>query len=394
LNFPAQEYVVERSENAQFGLEMQGAADYVLANPASLPPRQEHTGLWRAAVSGAASVVLGLALLFGDSGLDVSVSGTRAALQVSQPMAAKSKMVSRARTLPGLSSELMPSSDSDRPTSAREQRAERLRAKKEAAKAKREAAHEKHLAAAQARREAAAEKKEAAKAKHAEAHEKYAAAAQSRREAAEARKEAAKAKREAAHERYVAAAQSRREAAEEKNSGAKAKREAAHEKYAAAMQARREAAEEKNSAAKAKKEAAHEKYVAAMQARRDAAEERRRAAQEKKDAAKQHREPESVAQVSPSPSQSSAGFGDSKPFAGGAGNAAASGTMLRINSLPWAQVYVDGRMVGNTPQRALSVSPGEHEIRLLNPAFDMGATFRVKVARGQKVTRGVMLEEQ
>ena len=149
------------------------------------------------------------------------------------------------------------------------------------------------------------------------------------------------------------------------------------------MQARKEAAEEKREAAKAKHEEAHAHYVAAMQARKEAAEARREAKRHKSDDAAPANDDAPVSSAFDSGSVASAGT----PAVGGGGT-------LRLNSLPWAEVYVDGRKVGNTPQRALSVTPGEHDVRLVNNAFDMVASFKVRVNKGQSITRGVMLEER
>jgi serine/threonine-protein kinase len=71
----------------------------------------------------------------------------------------------------------------------------------------------------------------------------------------------------------------------------------------------------------------------------------------------------------------------------------AAGGSLRINSRPWSQVFVDGRLVGNTPQLGVSVPAGRHTIRLFNPEFGMSKTFTVSVAPGESVTRIEMLED-
>ena len=56
-----------------------------------------------------------------------------------------------------------------------------------------------------------------------------------------------------------------------------------------------------------------------------------------------------------------------------------------INAIPWAEVYMDGRKLGNTPLRAQKVSVGEHRFHLLHPpngrSFDFRA--RIEVDRGQ-----------
>lgn len=73
--------------------------------------------------------------------------------------------------------------------------------------------------------------------------------------------------------------------------------------------------------------------------------------------------------------------------------AVAGGGILRLNSRPWSQVYVDGRLVGNTPQMGLPLSPGNHSIRLVNAQMNLTKTFSVSVKGGQMVTKVVNLVE-
>lgn len=65
--------------------------------------------------------------------------------------------------------------------------------------------------------------------------------------------------------------------------------------------------------------------------------------------------------------------------------------VLRINSRPWSAVYVDGRLVGTTPQTALAVEPGRHRIELVNQEFDLRRKLSVDVRSGRTVTRVVEL---
>jgi hypothetical protein len=203
-----------------------------------------------------------------------------------------------------------------------------------------------------------------------------------REERRNARKEAARAKREAARELRASKAQARRDARE-------AKREGADERHAAAVQARREAAEARRDAREAKHEAARERHAAAVQARLEAAEARRDAARQKHEMAQARREGREPVAI---PESSSSGSG-----AGAMASSAASGSrdagILRINSRPWAQVFIDGRLVGYTPQRGINLTPGEHAVRLVNPTFAMSKTLHVRIAQGQQVTRSEMLEE-
>lgn len=73
---------------------------------------------------------------------------------------------------------------------------------------------------------------------------------------------------------------------------------------------------------------------------------------------------------------------------------AASGApgTLRINSRPWSQVFIDGRLIGNTPQMSVSVPAGSYSVRLSNPELGMSKTFTVHVGAGELVTRVESLE--
>jgi serine/threonine protein kinase len=66
--------------------------------------------------------------------------------------------------------------------------------------------------------------------------------------------------------------------------------------------------------------------------------------------------------------------------------AGGSGT-LRINSRPWSQVFVDGRLIGNTPQMNISLSAGRHQVTLVNPDFNVRHTISVNIVAGETVTR-------
>jgi hypothetical protein len=74
--------------------------------------------------------------------------------------------------------------------------------------------------------------------------------------------------------------------------------------------------------------------------------------------------------------------------------AAESGTgTLQINSRPWANVYVDGQMVGHTPQMGLSLPAGRHTIKLENPTMNMSKSLSVTIHAGQTVTKVETLSE-
>ncbi len=66
---------------------------------------------------------------------------------------------------------------------------------------------------------------------------------------------------------------------------------------------------------------------------------------------------------------------------------AAGKGILRVNSRPWSQVFVDGRMLGNTPQMALQLGAGTHTVKLSNPQMGLSKTFSVTIKAGQSETK-------
>jgi hypothetical protein len=80
---------------------------------------------------------------------------------------------------------------------------------------------------------------------------------------------------------------------------------------------------------------------------------------------------------------------DSKPAPAAAQPAVATGNgTLNINSIPVANVVLDGRPIGSTPIRGLSVSPGPHTIVFIHPEQGRKVTS-VKVEPGQAATAAV-----
>jgi hypothetical protein len=58
---------------------------------------------------------------------------------------------------------------------------------------------------------------------------------------------------------------------------------------------------------------------------------------------------------------------------------------LSINALPWAEVWIGGKPVGETPLGNLSIPPGEHEIVFRHP--QLGEHRQTAVVRVDGVTR-------
>ena len=65
-----------------------------------------------------------------------------------------------------------------------------------------------------------------------------------------------------------------------------------------------------------------------------------------------------------------------------------------VSSVPWAELYVDGRLVGNTPVVGLRLPPGRHRLRLVQLGFQPHEEV-VNLAPGQtlKITRIVLQQE-
>ena len=72
---------------------------------------------------------------------------------------------------------------------------------------------------------------------------------------------------------------------------------------------------------------------------------------------------------------------------GGGGN----GT-LRINSKPWSQVFIDGKLIGNTPQMNVSLPEGAHRVTLVNPEFSLKKSVTINIKPGQTETQIINLQ--
>jgi serine/threonine protein kinase len=93
----------------------------------------------------------------------------------------------------------------------------------------------------------------------------------------------------------------------------------------------------------------------------------------------------------PAPSSSPGGTEISATEAPQAAEPARPAT-LKVTARPWAEVFVDGQSRGYTPRvREVSLSPGEHRLRFVNPLCDPVEEI-LHVAAGETVTREVTLQ--
>lgn len=64
---------------------------------------------------------------------------------------------------------------------------------------------------------------------------------------------------------------------------------------------------------------------------------------------------------------------------------------LRVNTRPWSKVFVDGRLVGNTPQFNIKLKAGSHTVKLVNDQMGLTKRVKVRVRAGQTVTKVINL---
>lgn len=56
---------------------------------------------------------------------------------------------------------------------------------------------------------------------------------------------------------------------------------------------------------------------------------------------------------------------------------------VRVNARPWAEVRIDGSVVGVTPIVDFALAPGEHDLELVNPALGRSHTAHLSLAPGE-----------
>jgi len=65
---------------------------------------------------------------------------------------------------------------------------------------------------------------------------------------------------------------------------------------------------------------------------------------------------------------------------------------LRINTRPWSEIYVDGKLIGETPQMGIPLKAGKHDITCVNPDFGINKTFEVDIPAEKTVTKILTLQ--
>jgi serine/threonine protein kinase len=75
-----------------------------------------------------------------------------------------------------------------------------------------------------------------------------------------------------------------------------------------------------------------------------------------------------------------------------AGAGEGTGT-LRVQTRPWSKVFVDGRLVGNTPLMGVELAAGRHTLTFVNEDFGIRKTVKVQILAGQTLTQVLTLDQ-
>lgn len=66
---------------------------------------------------------------------------------------------------------------------------------------------------------------------------------------------------------------------------------------------------------------------------------------------------------------------------------------LFVSATPWGELYIDGRLVGNTPKAELAIAAGRHQVRVVRDGFEpFEQTIQVPAGRDVRLT-GIALQE-
>jgi serine/threonine-protein kinase len=92
------------------------------------------------------------------------------------------------------------------------------------------------------------------------------------------------------------------------------------------------------------------------------------------------------------PTSGATSSGTSSSHAAASGGGSGGRGTLRVNSRPWSRVFIDGKLIGNTPQMSILLPAGSHKLKLVNPEFKLQKTVTINIAAGQIVTQVITLQ--
>ena len=92
--------------------------------------------------------------------------------------------------------------------------------------------------------------------------------------------------------------------------------------------------------------------------------------------------PSSIPRAAPTPAGATTPAATTTPSSAPA--SAAGGGKLTVNANPWGQVFVDNRLIGNTPRANIELAPGAHTLRVSREGF-VSVTRSVTIKAGETV---------
>lgn len=66
---------------------------------------------------------------------------------------------------------------------------------------------------------------------------------------------------------------------------------------------------------------------------------------------------------------------------------------LRVQTRPWSKVFIDGQLVGTTPQMGIRLPAGSHTLVLQNDDFGIRKTVPIRIRAGETITKVLTLTE-
>jgi hypothetical protein len=87
---------------------------------------------------------------------------------------------------------------------------------------------------------------------------------------------------------------------------------------------------------------------------------------------------------------SSGGGSSGGSSSSGGGGGGGTGT-LAVNTRPWSEIYVDGRLIGHTPQMSISLSAGRHTLLMVNEEFGIRESRSITIVAGETLRQVITL---
>jgi hypothetical protein len=125
---------------------------------------------------------------------------------------------------------------------------------------------------------------------------------------------------------------------------------------------------------------------AASADRKQSADDRKAAAAERRAAAAERRAAAKAERAERAASRRGGGAEGAEPTARAAKGGDKVG-VLKLNSTPWSEVYIDKQHIGHTPVLGLQLPAGKHTVELQNPQSGQRKKLKIKIKAGEVLTK-------